>query len=239
MPRRYRKKRRYRRRRGRTIIRSRPGYRMKRQLPLMGFPKRQIVRMRYNDLIELNPGTTPSTYAKYQFKANGLYDPDPNIGGHQPYMRDTWASMYNHYVVLGAKITVNFCVDATSSNYQPASIVGISLEDDQSFPTLPSTLIESGMSKWRMADQALTRGSGSCKLTHTYSTKRFFNVKDVKDNLDRLGAGVNGDPTDMAFFNIWATSGDSDQLDDPQPFQCNVVIDYIVAFSEPKILAQN
>lgn len=36
----------------------------------------------------------------YAFRTNSIYDPDYTGGGHQPLMRDLWASQYDYYTVL-------------------------------------------------------------------------------------------------------------------------------------------
>lgn len=40
------------------------------------------------------------------FRSNSIWDPDYSGGGHQPLIRDTWASMYDYYTVLSCDYTI-------------------------------------------------------------------------------------------------------------------------------------
>ena len=60
--------------------------------------KTSSVVMRYADSVTLNPGISgiPATVV---LRANGMFDPDAGIGGHQPKGFDQLMAMYEHYHV--------------------------------------------------------------------------------------------------------------------------------------------
>ena len=64
-----------------------------------------------------------------------------------------------------------------------------------------------------------------------FSTKKFWNVTNVKDNIPRLGAAVTAGPSDEAFFAVWAQA--MNVGGDPPVLQYLITIDYVAAMSEP------
>lgn len=189
-------------------------------------PKQQTMKLSYvsNTILTSAAGLL----ANYQFRANGLHDPDITSTGHQPYGWDQLKEYYNHYVVLGSKITVH-AVPQTD-NAVNAGVLGVYLSDDTSHGfTSYTTFIEAGKGTWSL----MNGGSNEAKrLTCNFSAKKYFNVDDVKDNLDRLGAATTTDPNEIAVYNCWY------QVSDEGSTGTNVAlvfkIDYIVSFSEPK-----
>ena len=200
-----------------------------------GFPKSKMFKFRYCDSISLNAGI--GTIASHLFKCNGLFDPDSTGVGHQPLGFDEASNYYNHYVVLGSKITVAFSAGSLSASYGPSQLVGVFITDDASFPNTTSALTEQGLTKWRYLAQAQTKGNATTTVVNKYSTKKFFNVSDVKDNIEELGADVGSDPNDQATFAIW--TGSMDTSADPPVVNAFVTIDYIVMMREPKALNQS
>lgn len=226
MPRRYTKKKRAPRRRKR---RTRHANNANMMGFVSGMPKIRRAHLRYAEDFNLN--SSVGSMAVYRFRANSLYDPNQSATGHQPLGYDQWAALYNHYVVVGAKITVK----SLSGQGTPAiaAIAGCYISDDTTFPyTNSSGMIEAKKGSWR----TMTTQRNTVSFITKFSAKKFFNVVDVKDNLDRIGATVSANPTEEVYFNIWfqdlfgAASTD-------QRFQ--ITIDYIADFSEPKDLTQS
>lgn len=193
-----------------------------------GVPTKKVVSMRY-----CSNGTIASTSGILQvhvFSANNLYDPDVTGTGHQPMGHDTMATLYNHYVVLGSKITVQWGQVNTSGGTGNL-MVGCYLDDDSTVPyTGYSGLIESrkGTSK------LITLQRNAISTTSKFSAKKFFNVNDVKDNFTRLGGDFGNPPGDAANFILWVQSQD---ISTTNTAYFTVIIDYIVACSEPRSLA--
>lgn len=196
--------------------------RVPRPTPL-GLPVSGHCRMRYTEQITLDPGVG-GTIATYVFRANSLFDPNYTASGHQPMTFDQVSAFYNHYVVTGARITVK----SYDHQQQSANMLGIMLNDDLTVPTSTAEVIEQRKCRYKiMAPQ-----NKVTSVSQNYSAKRFFNVSDVKDNVTRIGAPVTTDPTDQAFFTVFALPLVSGQ--DTEPINCIVTIDYIAQFSEPK-----
>lgn len=193
----------------------------------------QLARLRYCTGIELSPGTL-GTLGYHLFRANSCHDPDHTGTGHQPMSWDEYSELYNHYVVLGSKITVQFTSQAASTLSPP--VVGIFISDDTTHSTSGiTTLIEQNRCRYRMLAHSYYQKPTT--MVSRFSTKKFFNVTDVKDNLDRLGAPIGSNPSEEGYFVVFC--GDSNEGEDISGVYGLVTIEYIVAFSEPKELAQS
>lgn len=206
--------------------------RYRRRIPRGITSQKRVVKLRYCDHVALNPGI--SLIDSHVFRANGIHDPDYTGTGHQPMFHDEVAALYNHYCVIGSKITVKIQYTANSANVGMGA-VGLFLSDDPTYANTVNALTEQNRSNWRMVspsyyDKPIT-------LTKTFSPRKFFNIVDPKDNVLRIGSAFGSSPTEQASFVLWAGSADTTQ--DHSSFSCYVMIDYIVMLSEPKEVAQS
>lgn len=197
----------------------------------LGWPISKSTKLKYVDSVVLNIGAA-GVPGKYVFRANSIYDPDLTGAGHQPMMHDLWESLYNHYVVSGAKISVK-CYDPVPITTTP-QLVGIMLNDDTSTPVSWQEVLEQGKAKYTV----ITGGQDHPKtVSQFFSAKTFFNVADVKDNIHHIGALQSTNPTEEAYFTIFALP--YDQTSDLGPIRVIVTIEYSVVYSEPKDQALN
>ncbi len=165
------------------------------------------------------------------YSANSAYDPKTAAGGHQPMGYDTFSALYNHYVVVGSKITVKFI----SESQQIPTICGIYLSDSQ---TVPYTTYQE-FREARKGTQGLLGSLAIKPVTaiSKFSAKKFFNLDNVKDNFDRLGALVTANPEEQAYYMIFVQS--ADYANTGSEIQCLITIDYLIEYSEPVDLAQS
>lgn len=166
----------------------------------------------------------------YVFRANSIYDPNYTGTGHQPMCFDFYASIYNHYIVTASKITVK-CI-ANQANTAPC-LIGCYLTDGATVAySTPIEFLEAkrGNSKTFSASEGR-----SVTVNSSFNAKKFYNVKDVKDNQANLGAAVTTSPVEECYYNIYFFTLDSTTED------CNVqiTIDYWVTFNEPKDISQS
>jgi len=198
-----------------------------------GFPPTTRAKLRYVECFDISNSYTQQIYA---YRANGCYDPRMAIGGHQPIGWDQWTPFYNHYVVVGAKMTVRL-TSGNSNNNSDAIIAFINLADDDTIPGTSEELLEQGKVRYKLVSGNM-QTQRALALTQTYSPKNYFNIVDIKDNLDRLGANVQADPAEAAVF-VFGTQGVTAGGTYGGELQCIVQIDYLVEFSEPKQLASS
>lgn len=134
------------------------------------------------------------------------------------------SEFYNHYMVLGSKMTVIF-------NYHGDQHVnvGIALSDDY---TNTYTDYHDMIEQKRGVFRTLNKHSCRMAITQKFSTKKYFDLKDLKDNQGRYGAPVNQNPNEDAFYLIYAETETGETV----TMRWTVIIDYIIRFYEPKEL---
>lgn len=182
------------------------------------------VQMRYVTQINLNP--TSLTSANWIFNASGVYDPDTTGIGHQPLGFDQWMLFYDHYVVVGSKISVEFITEASD-----AYVVAIGLRDQAAPTTDPELFRERGHTVYATANGT----QKSTKLVKGYSPRKFFAVDDIVSK-DTLRGSVTTNPAENAYYIVNASAGTSV---DPGAITAHVTLQYTVLLTEPKPLAQS
>jgi hypothetical protein len=185
-----------------------------------GFPNSIITKMRYGELIAMST-TTLAPLTRYLFRANSTFDPDFTAGGHQPLYYDQYQAIYDQYVVLGAKITVQF-MTAGAQNV----IVGINLDDDSTTLSVLSTLLEQNNA---VATVLAGTNSDNCTLSMTFAPMQAFGVDAKNDGASQVS--VSSNPTEESYWVLWATCQDTTSA---QTINALVDIEYTVKFSELK-----
>lgn len=189
----------------------------------VGFPRQKTVTLRYVGGFQLT--STSGALASYKFRANGIYDPDYSGGGHQPYLHDTWQTLYNHYMVKSSRITINF--STLNGNVNPL-VVGMYLADDVTTSLDYTSLAEAGRGTCRLIQGVNTE---SYSVSTSYSRKAWF-AKDANQS-----AVFGNDPADEAFYMFYIQS--ADQLSTTGPIQGIATIEYTIDLSEPRDIAQS
>lgn len=181
-------------------------------------PNKTKVTLRYAQKISLNSGI--GLAATQVFSANGAYDPDISGVGHQPRGFDQYMTMYDHYQVIGSRITVAAVQPSVSG------IVGIALRDTNvATPSYTDLMEERGTNS---VYGILSTSGEHVGLDLSFSQKKFFGTSDIDD---KYQGSVAGNPQDGAFFHVWNTAI-SDVVAMSTGYIVN--IDYIIVFTEPK-----
>lgn len=197
-----------------------------------GFPKQKIVKLRYNETIQLNAPL--AGVGAYVVSANSLYDPNTTGVGHQPMGYDLWATVYNHYTVIGSRIRATFALSGATS----ASLaLGVCLDDDGGISGMnPSKLIERGDSTYRIVNDSYSQ-SRPMNITKGFSAKKWFGISNIKDNMTRVGANFGTSPSDSAHFVMWLASTTGG--DDPAVCTITYTVEYLAFLSEPRDMDQS
>lgn len=214
-------KRRYRKRRS--------GYNQMTNISRTPIAKRALIKMRYVEDFSLDPNDITATVNAFQFRANDVYDPNYTGGGHQPHGFDQWMTFYQHFTVLGSKMTAKFM---NSTDSQNVCWVGIDVHSTPGAVTNNSTLMrENGQGVWRQ----MTGKGKPTVLTKTFSGKKFFGVKNIIGEADYKGSSTLS-PTEAAYYSVMAGNI---QSNNPTEILVSVTIDYIVMLTEPVAIGQS
>jgi len=194
----------------------------------MGFPKKAMVTHKYFENVQLLSLTgSPATY---QFCANDMYDPNLTGTGHQPYQYDQLATMYNHWHIIGAKITVKL-VPYTAS--QAAAQVSIYQNDDTTpLSTDPVVQAEYAGSKYRVLTANSTDSVNT--MVFRYSAKKTYGGSILSNT--SLQGSVTASPSERTFWTISLKALDGSTT---VQYFVNVKAEYTAVWSELKEVAQS
>lgn len=167
--------------------------------------------------------TTGGTPQFHRFRANGMYDPNQTGTGHQPMFYDQMNVLYNHWKVIGSKITVQFIPTAATTVPQ---FVGVIADDDTSSSTDINTLNEQSDTKRR---QVAFNNSRPVTIKHFYSAKKVYGGSIMGNN--RLEGDASADPTEQFYFTIYNCPVDGITA---VGVSALVTIDYIAVWTEQK-----
>lgn len=224
MPKRYGRKRSRKTRKRRRHSRRR--YRLTAMRAPSGVPTQNVCKMRYVQRIAIAAG--PAMVA-HLFRANSIFDPDLTGIGHQPMGHDQMVALYNHYTVLGSKITVAWGTHDPNTE----CVCGVYLDSNGiSGYSSYEGVIEARKGAYRL----LTDNRNAKYTTCKYSAKKFFQLADVMDNTDRIGAAVGNNPVEDVAFVVWGQPGN---FTSSVTMEALVKIEYIVKFSEPKEITES
>lgn len=203
---------------------------MCRQLGLIVTPK-QKVTLRYGFVWEIDPAAGIS--AEHLFKANGLFDPENNVLGHQPRGFDEWSSFYKHYRVTSSSCSANFQTTANTSSAANA-IVGIRLHSaNDTYKALPSfvELVEGQVRNTRYRFLTARDSSrGQVKVGKTFGRRDWENGTSPWSTT----FPITGDPIGHNLYQYQVFIAPLDTtVPDLANMYVQVVLTYQVEFSNP------
>lgn len=217
----------YRRRTRKTLI-----------MPLGGFPKSKVVKLRYVQQSTLDAAA--NGYSKQTFLANGLnyifQTSNPTRTDPANFLRNM--DSYETYCVLGARCKATFITDGTS-NLQP-SYCGIYLARSQA--DIDNILVN-GITKLFEQPRNVrfrrvfgpSQSSNGMTITMNYSSSKFFQTTptNYRDSKEYQGT-ASTDPSDpnAAYFQVFSHS-----VNGNNPGKCVVIIqiDYIVRLTDTTV----
>lgn len=195
-------------------------------------PNKFAAKLRYAQSGAVNPGISGIPGVQV-FNASSCFDPDTTGIGHQPRGFDQWMTMFDHYTVIGSKITVSYSVNGQADDR--AIVLGVNLKDDGTVYTDKNDYMEGRNVSSKLVSGGATGDARSCTLTKHYSPKKFLGItKPLAGSLIRGSATSN--PSENAYFHCWAAPTGTADLDS---IAYQVVIDYLVVFTEPKNPSQS
>lgn len=218
-------KRKYRKKRG---DRKRP-YRRSKQLTIRKspMPLKFATKLRYVENFTVDAPAS-GLAASYVFNAGDLNDPNVTSVGHQPRGFDQIIAMYDHFVVIGSKISVTLSAATTETANQ---ICGVALRDGSTVDTDPNDYLEGGTCR----SVTIVPDQPSRTVTMTYSPKKFLGRSHPMSDPNLKGTATTT-PTESAFYHVFSAGLNATN---PTTVTCTAIIDYLAVFIEPKDVAQS
>jgi hypothetical protein len=167
------------------------------------------------------------------YRANDMYDPRQAVGGAQPLGFDQQMNFYQHFTVTGSKITIRPVLDSTSSN-TPAyyGVMVVSAATTPPMSTVRECIENSATYGIHGSFQEMERDFEK-GITMTFSTRRFFGVKNPV-GMSQYRGDISSGPTEQAYFYVWYASVNGNV---PDPMTLLVDIQYQATLTEPKKVA--
>lgn len=174
--------------------------------------------LRFTQQLSLNSGV--STTAVNHYRANGCFDPDFSVGGHQPRGYDQYCALYNRWVVTKSKITVMPAYVAGGT-----VIVGVEVGTTTNSSTDIRDHCESQLSNYAIINT----------VQQKYPTQTFdLSVWKPKSNVmadDGTHGVIGADPSEQFYFTVF--TADINPSSDPAAVSMFVTIEYEVTFFDP------
>lgn len=187
-----------------------------------GFPKKMQMTHKYNDVIGLTSNL--GSIGTWVFSANGMYDPDITSTGHQPMYFDQMSAIYDHYTVIGSKISVE--ITPISKDQVPV-IVGCYKNDDATItPSSLNSLMEQTQCRYKVVN--LNAGV-TTRFSLKWSAKKTFGGSVLgNDNLQGTAAA---NPTEQTTYTFFCKTVDGVST---ASVYMNVSVQYIAIWDELK-----
>lgn len=200
------------------------GYQMYGRVPNTPLPTKLKVNLRFAQNISLNPNVTG--VATQVYRANDLYDPDFTGVGNQPRGFDQLMTLYDHFVVIGSKITVMMHPDG----YTNSMFLAINLKDSSSADNNQITTLESSFTSYGMVSPE----GPPITMVQTFAPSFLGRTSPLSD--PDLKGSDSSSPNEQAFFHVvWASPAATDE----GAAAGIAVIEYTAMLIEPKRPSQS
>lgn len=187
-----------------------------------------VAKLRYCDSSTLTPAA--GAISNYILRANDCYDIDYTSTGHQPMGFDQLMVNYNHFTVIGSKLTVSFI--GASEDFLAAIYVSGNLSDGAG---AASEIKERGRTNYRLVP-CTGSNAGKATLRHSFSAKKFFHCKAIIGESQYKGT-TSASPTEQAYYYVTVASNDGAST--VGTVKISFQLEVIVVFSEPKSIGQS
>lgn len=220
--------------RGGNKIRRRRAYlpRLK-PMAIMGTGLPQKVMVKHKYVQSVNEAVGAGALQSYAFRANGMYQPTVSTlaGSHQPMYFDQYSALYNHYCVIGAKVTFKIThITAPTSN--SAFRICAFLDDD---PVLSATNIDAVAEATQGRSITIIPPNTTYQITKTlnFSAKKIFGGSVLGNKA--LTGTIIANPTEQSYF-IFVVQNPPGQDSD---ICVTAEIEYVAIWTELKEVAQS
>lgn len=187
----------------------------------LGRYRRATLTWRYTSVLAAAAGT-PDSFA---IMVNSCYDPLVAAGGHQPFGFDQLIALYKQYRVDGGKIQVRFTNSGTNTAPHICQVV---LDNDSTINNTLNTRLE--RTKGLGSKLLLINSNNRKVITTPFSTRKFFNVKNTRDD-HQLAGTSSTNPTLPIYGHVIVQCADNSSATTSGVLTEVLVTQYVTFFS--------
>ncbi len=184
-----------------------------------GIPDSMRTKLIYKELLTLT-GSTPCVNLTY--RGNGLFDPNTQLGGHQPRYFDQYSALYSKYRVDGSKLTAKVInISGTSAlmyGFAPLTEV-LTYTTWVDFAELPRVSI--------CPEPVPIAQRYGVELESRDTSSRVLGLSKIQLEDDDYGADVSADPPHQWYWNVFLSTMDSTTV---ASFAMEITIEYDAIF---------
>jgi len=216
----------------------------------LGFPISMTSTVRFVKKFDFAPTSTAT--AVWSLRANGAYDPDAALGGHQPRGFDEYSELYDTFTVTSSKVSVNWMYEAydgptmldgghltqkidTSDEDIPGLspvICGIFKSNEVYGSGIPNT---EQMEKDRTTWVVMNPQSEPKISTAKSNFSEFFGKQDLVA-AEGYSGSASADPANQVYYHIWCSRGSDDYPAGNCKISAYASIEYRIIWTDPKAL---
>lgn len=191
-----------------------------------GFPKKMLMTHRYSECLLLTSAS--GVLATYNWVANGMFDPNQTGTGHQPMYFDQMAAIYDHYTVIGAKLTVK--ISNVVANI--GARCGIFINDDT---VVTPSFVDALRERNPNVSRIINNGSNNVTtMTIKWSGKKTFGKYNLT-NPSFIGTAA-ANPTEQSIFTFFIQPIDASST---QNYYVEYLLEQIAVWTELKDIASS
>lgn len=162
-----------------------------------GFPKKLYIVHKYVDTFNIN--SVAGSSVNYQFRCNGMFDPNATGTGSQPTFFDNCAAIYDHFTVVKSTIVISV---ANNGSFSSPHEVCLYIDDDTSpVATIQQAMLQPGAVAKLLPSPGI---QGPILLSKTWSARAFFGGDPLAN--DNLQGTSSADPTEQSLYTITAAA---------------------------------
>lgn len=197
-------------------------------------PPRKIAKLVYVSH-HTSAGVGAGAINVVEYRANGMYDPEVAVGGHQPYGFDQLMAQYYHYTVIGAKFEIE-CQTHTDS---PQIWMGMVYNNTGTAASAYASGGVNGLCEMPVVSRSLHLVSQDPVMAQQRSQRLYASMSKIfgktVSNLigdARFQGDDSKDPDEQAYFALVGYVPNGTQSDIGAFFKIKIV--YTAVFTEPR-----
>lgn len=216
----------------------------------LAFPQGMRSTLRYVERQDFNVSSVDQIITS-KLLANGMYDPNTALGGHQPRGFDEFMNLYQTFTVLGSKISVNWVytgydgpstLDSVVGGYMVKSTTNLTADQPSCCPVivgihkgtedLPAGTAAQTMELDRTNWRAMTPSDGAVTMSNSLAVSDFFG-KGTLVGAEGYTGTRSADPAEQIFWQIWVGRANAQSSGTCQVV-AYITVEYDAMFTEPK-----